>query len=369
MQRCIMHKYLIALLVFCAASTWAQIPERNCMSNPMMQGCPAAESARKTAEMMNKRPWWEEHPELLNPKVPGSTASNPAAASAARPAAARTRARAPQDLNPVSPSVLPPAAPLWRLAPAHAQMVIGLRPQSLTSSPLMDQIMRSNSGLIPGGLEAIRRESAGVDLLMMVTRNGASPLILARGPDIIHAVKAEDDPLRYLDPQTIVVGDWNETYAAVGRIMSATPMPGEGRMAEVAPWSDVWISADSSVLNKFSAGHAPLPGVTRFTMGLAMRDEITMILWMETPSAFAAKSLLAQLTKNPQSAPFADGMAGAQTTVEQVDNAVRIYSRMPMTAAQATAAKATQAVQPVKKKAYVIEGLDEGPKEIPVKQP
>lgn len=352
-----MRKCLRVLPVFCAIAA-AQIPERNCMSNPMMQGCPMAESARKTQEMLNQKPWWEEHPELLNQKVPGSNQGS----AAARPSAAK--ARAPQELTPVSPSVLPPTAPLWRLAPAHTQMVMGIRPQAITSSPLIEQILRINGGLAAGGVEAFRRESAGVELIVMAMRNGASPLILARGADIIHAVKSENDPLRYLDPQTIVVGDWNETYAAVGRIMSPAPVPGEGRVAEVAPWSDLWISADSSLLSKYSAGRVPLPGVTHFTMGLAMRDEITMMIWLETPSVFAAKVLLTRLTKDPQSAPFADGLAGAQTTVDQQDNAVRVYSRMRVTGAPPV----SQAPRPAEtQKKIVIVGLEDGPKEIPVK--
>jgi hypothetical protein len=366
MQSFSMHKYWGVLLAFSAAA-WAQIPARNCMSDPLMAGCPMADQARKTQEMINQPRWWEEHPELINPKTPGSNQgslrANPTG-GAARPAA--VGARAAQDFTPVSPSVLPPTAPLWRLAPAHAQMVMGIRPQALTASPLIEQILRTGGGLAAGGLEAFRRESAGVDLIVMAMRNGASPLILARGPNIIHAVKAEDDPLRYLDPQTIVVGDWNETYAAVGRIMSATPVPGEDRVAEVAPWSDLWISADSSVLSKYSAGRAPLPHVTHVTMGLAMRDEVTMMIWLETPSPYAAKVLLAQLTKNPQSAPFADGMAGAQTTVDQVDSAVRVYSRTRGTAVP-PAPQATQPAEPAKRKTIIIQGLDDGPREIPVK--
>jgi hypothetical protein len=367
-----MGKYLIILATFCVAAC-AQIPERNCMSNPMMQGCPAAESARQSQEMMNQKPWWEEHPELLNQKLPGSNSATSTAAARRVTAPTPARARAPQDLTPVSPSVLPPTAPLWRLAPLHTQMVLGIRPQAVTSSPLIEQILRSSGGLAAGGVEAFRRESAGVELIVMAMRTGASPLILARGPDIIHAVKSENDPLRYLDPQTIVVGDWNETYAAVGRIMSQTPMPGEGRVAEVAPWSDVWISADSSVLSKYSAGRPALPYVTHFTMGLAMRDEITMLLWLETLSPTAAKALQAQLSKNPQSAPFADSMAGAQTSVDQVDNAVRVYSRVRVTAAppapQATQSfpPATQPAEPPKKKVIVIQGLDDGPREIQVR--
>jgi hypothetical protein len=45
MQSFSMHKYLSVLLAFYAAA-WAQIPARNCMSDPLMPGCPMAEEAR-----------------------------------------------------------------------------------------------------------------------------------------------------------------------------------------------------------------------------------------------------------------------------------------------------------------------------------
>ena len=44
MQSFNMHKYLSVMLLFFGPA-WAQIPARNCMSNPMMDGCPAAEQA------------------------------------------------------------------------------------------------------------------------------------------------------------------------------------------------------------------------------------------------------------------------------------------------------------------------------------
>jgi hypothetical protein len=278
-------------------------------------------------------------------------------------------ARAPQNLTPVSPSILSPTAPFWRLAPQGAQMTIGIRPQLMTSSPFMEQILRAGGSLAAGGIDEFRKESQGVDLIVISTRGAQSPLILARGTDIIHATKAENDPLRYLDPQTIVVGDPNETNAAIGRILAATAVPNERFLASVTPWSDVWVSADASVLNKFSGGRAALPGVVRFTMGMAVRAEITTEVWLETLSPYSAKLLLAKLNANPQSAPFVEGMPGAQTAIEQVDSAVRVYARLRPASGQASpeaAAPANPAAAPgpAKRKTAVIQGLDDGPREV-----
>ena len=69
-----------------------------------------------------------------------------------------------------------------------------------------------------------------------------------------------------------------------------------------------------------------LPGVTKMTVGLSMRDGLTMEAWLDTPNAFAAKTLTARLQKNPKEAPLFGQMGGAM--VEQRDNAVRLYVRV-----------------------------------------
>src|SRR5580704_7228753 len=44
----------VSLALFWAGVCLAQIPERNCMSNPFMAGCPATEESRKMQELIDK---------------------------------------------------------------------------------------------------------------------------------------------------------------------------------------------------------------------------------------------------------------------------------------------------------------------------
>src|SRR6266853_6075094 len=120
-----MHKYLSVMLLFLGAVR-AQIPERNCMSNPMMAGCPGAEQARKTEEMLNKKPWWEEHPELLNPKVPGS--------SQPRQASPTARPNPPADTDWKRPRLAKALAadwPRWTFAQPDASALVGMKLMAL----------------------------------------------------------------------------------------------------------------------------------------------------------------------------------------------------------------------------------------------
>ena len=69
----------------------------------------------------------------------------------------------------------------------------------------------------------------------------------------------------------------------------------------VAAWSDVWLVMDTMAV---PGAAISLPGVTKMTVGLAMRDGLTMEAWLDTPSAFAAKNLTARLQKNPHETPL-----------------------------------------------------------------
>jgi hypothetical protein len=252
------------------------------------------------------------------PATPATPATPAAPARAMQP-------NVPQQRTPVSATLLPADTPFWQMLPPGTQMAVGMRPQWLSASPLIDQIL-SLGGRVGGqSMEAIRRELAGVDtVILAVRRPGTPPLILARATDVVRATKSERDPLRFVDPDTILVGDWNETDAAMRRLFSQAPVSAEAKMAaRVAPWSDVWLVMDPSA----TPGAATrLPGVTKMTVGLAMREGLTLEAWLDTSSALAAKNLAAQLQKSPHVTPMFGKLDG-EPIVEQRENSVRLYIR------------------------------------------
>jgi hypothetical protein len=238
-----------------------------------------------------------------------------------------TQPSMPQQRTPVSPTLLPAETPFWQMLPAGIGIAVGMRPQWLNASPLIEQLL-SLGGQVGGqSMDEIRRELAGVDTVIIASkRSGGQPLILARAADVVRTTKSERDSYRYVDPDTILVGDWNETNGAMRRLFSQDPVSAEAGMAgRVAAWSDVWLVMDPLA----APGTATrLPGVTKMTVGLAMRDGLTMEAWLDTPSAFAAKTLAARLQKNPQGTPLFGQVGGASPIVEQRDNAVRLYVRV-----------------------------------------
>lgn len=255
----------------------------------------------------------------INPAWPLTPNITPSVRKAAPPAV-------PQDRTPVSPTLLPAETPFWQALPAGTRIAIGVRPQWLSASPMFDQLL-SLGGQASGqkmSVEAVKRELAGVDtVIIAATRMGGAPLILARAADVVRTTKSERDPYRYVDPNTILVGDPNQTSAAMRRLFSQEPASAEATMAgRVAAWSAVWLVADPTAV---PGAAMQLPGVTKMTVGMSMQDGLTMEAWLDTPSPFAAKNLTARLQKNPHDAPLFGQMGSA--IVEQRGNSVRVYAR------------------------------------------
>src|SRR5580704_10845879 len=293
-----------------------------CDKDPLSEQCQLYKRNKSMYDGKGLQPGW-------NPVTPNSA---PAVRKAAPPAV-------PQVRTPVSPTLLPADTPFWQALPAGTRIAIGVRPQWLSASPLFDQLL-SLGGQAAGqkmSVDAVKRELAGVDtVIIATTRTGRAPLILARAADVVRATKSERDPYRYVDPDTILVGDPNETNAAMRRLFSQDPVSAESAMAgRVAAWSAVWIVADPMAA---PGAATQLPGVTKMTVGLSMRDGLTMEAWLDTPSALTAKNLTARLQKNPNEAPLFGQTSGA--IVEQRDNSVRIYVRAPSASPQSAASPA-----------------------------
>jgi hypothetical protein len=259
------------------------------------------------------------------PKSLAPTATAPAPARVPQPGAGRVTAA--QDRTPVSATLLPAGTPFWQMLPAGVRMAVGMRPQWLTASPLIEQLLSVGGQASGLSVEEVRREMAGVDTIIIASkRTGGQPLVLARAADVVRATKAERDSYRYVDPDTILVGDWNETNAAMRRLFSQDAVSAEATMAgRVAAWSDVWLVMDPTAIPGTAA---QLAGVTKITVGLAMRDGMTLEAWFDTPSAFAAKTLAARLQKNPRGTPFFGQVGSESPVVEQRDNSVRLYARV-----------------------------------------
>src|SRR5581483_4245949 len=128
-----MHQCASVMLLISLGTAWAQvIPERNCMSNPFMAGCPAAEQAQKTQEMLSQ------------PMMPplGLNVSSQAAQTV-NVAAATAGPRAGNDdwKRPRLAKELPADWPRWSFAEPDASALVGVKLRAMIASASLDAIV------------------------------------------------------------------------------------------------------------------------------------------------------------------------------------------------------------------------------------
>ncbi len=280
-------------------------------------------------------------------------------------------------IPPASSEVLPADAPLWRFAYPNSGMLFSVRLPALLDSPVLSELWKLFGGMVPGnvGLERARRELAGVDLMMLSLRVGANgrreAMMLVRGDRPQTLVRGQTH-MRYLDPKTILVGEWNAIHAAIQRVITPGAVTArEERVKGLSSWSDLWLTVDHSFMNM-----VPVPGMTagpaagmyrQLSMAMTTGDIMTTEVCIDTPSVAAANKVLAELLKNPTTRT-AVGDVTVMTDFKQevVGTSVRLSGKTDVkTLSELVKQKAPP--QPPKRNTVVIQGMEGGTKEIPVR--
>lgn len=361
-----MHKYLTAMLVFCGASA-AQIPERNCMSNPMMAGCPAAEQARQTQEMMNKRPWWEEHPELLNPKVPGPKQST----VTARPNPAA-------DVDWKRPRLAKPLAadwPRWTFAQPDAGAMVGMKLTALVQSPVLSALLGADIG------KQWQSSIPPVDEVWVSIRplpgQKTEAVMLLIGPaveSVAADLRSKGVTVCFLDQRTLLVGEWNAVNLALRRVIAGVPGPMSKRAAELWSGDDLWMIAGRQMMNQVLPPNSDTSGLTGASVGLNLQSRVAldMLLTGATPAETARWA--SKLSQNP------GDLGWGEVNVEKTLRGVSVRAAFdPAQLPEVLRRQITDQIRPVLElarpsassqaashNAIVIQGLDDGPKTIPL---
>ena len=366
-----MHKYLTVMLVFFGAAR-AQIPERNCMSNPMMAGCPAAEQARKTEEMLNKKTWWEEHPELLNPKLTGSNQP-----SHSNQPSQTIKPNPPADTDWKRPRLAKALAadwPRWTFAQPDAGALVGMKLTTLVQSPVLSELLGADAG------KQWRASAPQVDEVWISIRplpgqkNEAVMLLIGSAVESIATdLRSKGVTVCFLDQRTLLAGEWNAVNRALGRVVAGAPGPMSKRAAELWSTNDLWLITGREMANQVLPTNAGTSGLTGASLGLSLQKRVAvdMLLTAATPAETARWA--SKLRQNP-----ADLGLG-EVSVEETPRGVSV--RAALDAAQLPEALRRQITDQIRqvldmagspasaaasRNAIVIQGLDDGPRTISV---
>ncbi len=363
------------------------------MSNPMMDGCPMAESARKTQEMFSKKPWWEEHPDLLNPNYKAMTASQSSNAGSrtttVRPAPADTDWKKPRLTKPLAPNW-----PRWTFAPSDAAALMGVKLTSLVHSPALGALLGPELGKQWQAAGAAVPPIDEVWISLRVLPGQATPgqktpaqktpaqkteavmLLMGPGVESIAAnLWARGVTVCFLDQHTFLTGEWNAVNRALARVIAGAPGPMSQRAGELWGNSDLWLIAGRGMLKQFLPPAQSPPGLTGASLGLSLQDQIAVDILLTAATPADTDRLAAKLTQSP------DDLGLGGSTVQKTVRGVSVRAALdPAQLPEAYRSQITEQLRPMldmigpppvvseatKQNAIVIQGLDDGPKVIPL---
>jgi len=337
----------------------------------MMDGCPMAEEARKTQEMWNKPKWWEEHPELLKQKVPGSS---PSSAMPSDPAPTPRTVTPKPKPSPVAdtdwkrPRLTKPLAanwPRWNFAPADADALLGMKAPAL--------------GALLGPELGKQVEEAWISTRSLPGQKTEVVLLLI-GPgveSIAARLRSKGVTVCFLDQRTLLSGEWSAVNRALNLVVAGEPGPMSKRAAELSANDDLWLIAGRRMVNQLLPPNSDASGLTGASLGVSLQDKGTLNLlftgatpaeterwaskFRQSPGELGLGDVSVEETVSGISVNAAFNPAQLPDTLKrQFADQLRPALELPASPAAASAAPSGGAI--------VIQGLDDGPKTIPVQK-
>lgn len=348
-------------LLFVAAAA-AQLPERNCMSDPFMAGCPGAEQARKIRELVDKG-LITNNPVGLN--LPGKPAARPAP----RAGNARTTvpANAVSDTDWKRPRLEKPLAPdwpRWSFAPPDASVLVGMKLNALFRSPVLQKILGSDLW------KQFADSPPPVDEVWLSVRlvTGEQPdaVMLMIGPaldSIAEGIRSQGATVCFLDPQSLLVGDWDGVNEALQRVALAEPGRFAKRAGELWARDDLWVIAGRQMIASLMPHSTATAGIAGASLGFSMQDKFLVDMTLTAATPAEAVRLAARFQKNPQEAGLGNVM------VDKTASGVSVHAeldpdRLPEPLRRQVTANVTPLLQMIgpknrAAKGVVIQGLDD----------
>ncbi len=276
----------------------------------------------------------------------------------------------------------------WRFAHPDATLVGTIHPVALLNSPLLASAMTSASPNDPSAAAMVAMAKGmlgGIKEIRFSLMDNGSP-----EPDVVAVIDGQFDEgmlaalgqanakYRRLDAHTILFGNGPSLEKAAARVAQTTPVlqPRVLVGTDLLAAYDMWISGR---LPNLPAGLPALPGglklgVRGVALGLSLHENVEMELALETASAAAAEALLktahdAELSQPQQLRGVLRSFADGNTARFRMNLPQALAMEALRTRSAQPSASAPQPLPPPAKPrraTILIQGLDDGPREIPL---
>jgi len=352
--------------------------EDYCHDNPHAMTCHDG----KPIDMSEALKQYEYHPKLENPTVSAPTAARPVRTA---PRVTTLSSRAPRTRSSASPSMVEVGQLDWRFAHPHPDLLIGMDLESLLGSELMRTLLRGWAGKLGATLQEQDQMLAGLGeakrILISISNKDMLAMMVGKIGNLPVGPQAGGLQFTRLSEDTALMGTEGGSFGALTRLkLQPLPNPQLDEAKLVARTYDFWVWGRADRLSGLGAGANGSTPVKKIKLGVSFRDGFNMQMILDTPDAASAARLLDAVQKG---APR--GMVGAvegssvryamaldrdaalqRFTGFMTDSLGKQFAPL-ITAARQMSARQAGGARPSAGK-IVIDGLDEGPKEVSIKQ-
>ena len=275
----------------------------------------------------------------------------------------------------------------WRFAHPDATLVGGFRPQSLLKSPLLASAIEEATKNEPSAAMMVGMASGllgGItEIRFSVLDNGTpEPDVLAvvsgsLDESFMRSLAQDKAKWQRIDANTLLMGNGKSLERAVARMQSTGAMLHTPALegSELLAGYDFWLAG--SLPNTPMTGALKL-NVKSLAFGMNLHDGVDMELTAQTATAAMAEALVksaheaeasqAQQLRGMLKSVVEGSTAHFRVSVPRDQVILAMKAQSANAAATTTQAAAPRPIAPAapKRKTIIIEGLDNGPNEIPL---
>jgi hypothetical protein len=374
--------YCIALLFVSVAlaqpiKSWSSY-EYYCHDNPHAPTCHDG----KPLDISDAMKQYEYHPKLGDATVSAPTMARPARTA---PRVTTLSPRAPRTRSSASPSIIQVGELDWRFAHPHPDLLIGMDLESLLGSELMRSLLRQWAGKLGATPKEQDQMLAGLGdakrILISIYNKDMLAMMVGNIRNLPQGPQAGGLQFTRLSEETALMGTEGGSFGALTRLkLQALPNPQQDEAKLMARTYDFWVWGRADRLAGLGAGANGNTPVKKIKLGVSFRDGFNLQMILETPDGSSAAHLLAEMQKGAPSG-MVGGVEGNSVRYAMVldrdaalqrfagfmtDSVGKQFAPLIAAARQMSAGHGVGARPSAGK--IVIDGLDDGPKEVPVKQ-
>ena len=354
--------------------------EDYCYHNPQAVGCRDGRPVNVMEEMQKN---WEkmqkENQLQLTPQSP-TRVTTPRSGRVTAPQSPRVQ----RLRSSANPSMIQVGEVDWRFAHPHPDLLIGVDLESLMGSELMRTLLRDWAGKLGATPKEQDQMLAGLGntkrVLISILNKDILAMMVGNVGNLPVGPQAGGLQFTRLSEDTALMGSQGGSFGALTRMkLQALPNAQQDEAKLMARTYDFWVWGRADHLAGLGQGMSGNTPVKKIKMGVTFREGFNFQMILDTPDSASAARLLEGMQKGTP-----HGMRGAvegnsvrYAMVLDRDAALQRFAGFmtdslgkqfaPLIAA-ARQMSARQAVPARPAGKIVIDGLDDGPKEVPVAQ-